>query len=172
MWVSIALFVPVAFQAQALSGNVQQDFIITQEAIDEANNLPNTPYIVEFTPKMEREIRIMEKRHFKNPIVDETDEYRIERLEEELMGKVWRYTPLATRIRRLKLASQRTTLAGTSLPPSMNRIYTPKRIHNDSVELKEKDKVGIIDGLLRLYSPKRYEAYKAIRERQFERYSE
>ena len=112
---------------------------------------------VKFTPKIEKEISIMEKRHFKNPPTNETDGYRIARLEDTLMGKVWEYTPLETRMRRLKLASQRVTLAGTSLPNNLSRIYTQKRIRNDSIELREIEQVGIIDGLLRVYAPDLYE---------------
>ena len=112
----------------------------------------------------------MEKRHFHNKVTNETDSYRIARLERELMGKVWAYTPLETRMRRLKIASQRTVLAGTSLPNNLARVYTPKRIRNDSIELAQQDQVGIIDGLLRLYAPEFYQKLRYRNDRHFEQF--
>ena len=140
--------------------------ITAQDIIDARANEPE----VVFTPKIEKEITIMEKRHFHNKVTNETDSYRIARRERELMGKVWAYTPLETRMRRLKIASQRTVLAGTSLPNNLARVYTPKRIRNDSIELAQQDQVGIIDGLLRLYAPEFYQKLRYRNDRHFEQF--
>ena len=167
IWLILALNVPFAYMCHADTDS--NDFQITKQMIIDA--IPTESEVV-FTPKIEKEVRIMEKRHFNNELVGGDDSYRIARLERELMGRVWRYTPLEDRMRRLKLASSRTMLAGTSLPPSLNRHFTPKRIHNDSIELREQDRVGIIDGLLRLYAPDLYQKYASYKDRQFERFSE
>lgn len=149
----------------------QEELIITQDAINEAE--PRGIEEIIFDEKIEKEVRIMEKRHFRN-IADsnESPRYRIERLEMELMGRIWAYTPLETRVRRLKLASSRVALSGTSLPPSLAKQYSPKKIHNDSIQLREREQVGIIDGLLRLYAPKLYEAYSRSNDLKFERFGE
>lgn len=168
LWVFFVINAPLAFKCCALDDNenpYQAEVEITQELID--NTKVRAPE-VKFTPKIEKEISIMEKRHFKNPPTNETDGYRIARLEDTLMGKVWEYTPLETRMRRLKLASQRVTLAGTSLPNNLSRIYTQKRIRNDSIELREIEQVGIIDGLLRVYAPDLYEKVRFRNNRHFE----
>lgn len=174
LWLFLILSAPIAYQceAQGEENPYQAEVVITQEAINKAQREANVPYEVEFTPKIEKEVSIMEKRHFKNKITNESDAYRINRLEDELMGKTWEYTPLETRMRRLKLASQRTLLAGTSLPSGMSRKFSPKKIHNDSIELRERDEVGIIDGLLKVYAPDLYEKFRFTKDRQFERYSE
>lgn len=168
LWTFFVINAPFAYISSALDGEenpYQAEVEITQELIDNARvNAPE----VKFTPKIEKEILIMEKRHFKNPLVNETDSYRIARLEDTLMGRIWEYTPLDVRMRRLKLASQRVILAGTSLPNNLSRIYTPKRIRNDSIELREIEQVGIIDGLLRVYAPDLYEKVRFRNERNFE----
>ena len=122
------------------------------------------------TPKMLKEIKIMEKRHFKNEANNgETNSYRLERLEIELLGKNYDALPLENRMKTLKIASQKRMLAGTSLPPSVNRYYSPKRIKNDLINAVPKnDDVGIIDGLLKVYMPDLFKAHRARRERQFE----
>lgn len=170
-WLFLVLSAPLAYECMASDEEnpYQAEVVITQDTIEDAE--PTAPEVV-FTPKIEKDIRIMEKRHFHNKVQNESDGYRLERLEAELMGKVWRYTPLDTRMRRLKTASQRTILAGTSLPAGMSRIYTPKKIHNDSIELTNRDQVGIIDGLLRVYAPDLYQKFRISKDRQFQRYSE
>ena len=143
----------------------QAEVTITKQDI--INAKPKEPEVV-FTPKIKKEIEIMEKRHFHNKVINEADSYRIARLESELMGRVWSYSPIETRMRRLKLASQRTMLAGTSLPNNLARMYSPKRIRNDSIELREREQVGIIDGLLRVYAPDFYEKLRFRNDRNFE----
>ncbi len=170
LWSFFIINAPLAYRCAAQSEEdnpYQAEVTITKEMINEAYA---KPLEVVFTPKIEKEIEIMEKRHFKNKAENETDAYRIARLENELMGRVWECTPLETRMRRLKLASQRTVLAGTSLPNNLSRIYTQKRIRNDSIELREQERVGIIDGLLRVYAPDLYEKVRFRNNRNFEYY--
>ena len=170
IWLFFIINAPVAYRALADSNEspYQAEVVITQNMINQARaTVPE----VEFTPEIEKEISIMEKRHFKNKVTNETDSYRIARLEDTLMGRVWEYTLLDVRMRRLKLASQRTILAGTSLPHNLSRIYSPKRIRNDSIELREREQVGIIDGLLRVYAPDLYEKVRFRNERNFEYYA-
>ncbi len=170
LWLFFVLNAPLAYLCSAQNGKenpYQAEVQITAEMI---NNAYAKPLEVVFTPKIEKEVEIMEKRHFKNKVTNESDAYRIARLENELMGHVWECTPLETRMRRLKLASQRITLAGTSLPNNLSRIYTQKRIRNDSIELREQEQVGIIDGLLRVYAPDLYEKVRFRNNRNFEYY--
>ena len=170
LWLFFVINAPLAYRASADCNEspYQAEVVITQNMINQAKtSVPE----VKFTPEIEKEISIMEKRHFKNKVTNETDSYRIARLEDELMGRVWEYTPIETRMRRLKLASQRTILAGTSLPYNLSRIYSPKRIRNDSIELREQEQVGIIDGLLRVYAPELYEKVRFRNERNFEYYA-
>ena len=170
IWMFFVLNAPLAYICSASDDEqnpYQAEVVITKEMINEAYA---KPLEVVFTPKIEKEVEIMEKRHFKNKATNESDSYRIARLESELMGKTWECTPLETRMRRLKLASQRVTLAGTSLPNNLSRIYTQKRIRNDSIELREQERVGIIDGLLRVYAPDLYEKVRFRNNRNFEYY--
>ena len=124
----------------------------------------------EITPKMLREIKIMEKRHFKGKIEDESDKYRLERLEIELLGNSYEDIPTKRRMERLKLASQKRMLTGFSIPRNFDPRFTPKKVENDSIEIVKKDDVGIIDGLLKLYAPDFYEHYSQSRRRYVERY--
>ena len=79
---------------------------------------------------------------------------RVAKLENYLLGRTWEFSPINTRIDRLKLASQRKMLSGTSLPVGIRRYVSPQRIANDSTPIYENDdNVGIIDGLLKLYMP-------------------
>jgi len=122
------------------------------------------------TPKMLREVKIMESRHFQNKANNqESDAYRVERLERELLGRSYDALPLNDRMKTLKIASQKRMLAGTSLPPSISKYYSPKRIQNDLIYVVPKnDDVGIIDGLMKVYMPDLFKAYRARKERQFE----
>ena len=131
--------------------NVQPDFIITEEDI---KNAVPTPASVCFDKKTEHEIRVMEKRHFEKTSDDEPEKYRVAKLEEHLLGRTWEFSPLSHRMRRLKLASQRKMLSGTSLPVGIRKYVSPARIANDSTPVYDNDdNVGIIDGLLKLMAP-------------------
>lgn len=142
--------------------NTQPDFIISREAID---NATPTPAPVEFTKKIEHEIRVMEKRHFEKIDKETSPKYRVARLEFYLLGKTWEFSPLYDRMRRLKLASQRKMLSGTSLPLGIRKYVSPARIQNDSTPSNDTDdNVGLIDGFLKLYSPEMYEKW-SIRKR-------
>lgn len=125
----------------------------------------------EFTPKMLREIKTMESRHFNNKATDETDEYRLERLEVELMGRSFEGLPLSERMDTVKLASSKRMLRGVAIPVNMNRYATPKRLENNRIQVVSKnDDVGIIDGLMKVYAPELFESYRESRERRFERW--
>ena len=123
----------------------------------------------ELTSKMIKEIKIMEKRHFKGKVEDETYDYRLKRLEIELMGRSFEDIPIKRRMAQLKLASQKIMLTGMSIPKSFDARFTQKRIENESVEIVKKNDVGIIDGLLKLYAPDFYEYYSESRRRYVER---
>ena len=126
---------------------------------------------VALTPKMLREIKTMENRHFKSRSDNgETEAYRLERLEIELMGRTYDRLPIQERMKQLKIASQKRMLSGTSLPVYVSgRYYSPKRIRNDSIMVVPKnDDVGIIDGLMKVYAPELFEAYRAMKDRHFE----
>lgn len=122
------------------------------------------------TPKMLREIKTMEKRHFRGKVEDEADEYRIKRLEIELLGSSYEELPTKRRMERLKIASQKRMLTGFSIPRNFDTRFTSKKIENDSIEIVKKDDVGIIDGLLRLYAPEFFEYYRQSRAKYVERY--
>ena len=124
----------------------------------------------EITPKMLREIKTMEKRHFKGKVEEESDEYRIKRLEIELLGDSFEDIPIKRRMERLKIASQKRMLTGFSIPRNFDTRFTAKKIENDSIEVVKKDDVGIIDGLLRLYAPDFFEYYRESRAKYVERY--
>ncbi len=127
----------------------------------------------DFTPKMLREIKTMESRHFNNKTTDESNEYRLERLEIELMGRSYEALPLNERMKTLKLASSKRMLRGVAVPVNMNRYGTPKRLENTSIQVVSKnDDVGIIDGLMKVYTPELFESYRESRERRFERWSD
>ena len=150
--------------------NVQPDFIITEEDI---RNAVPTPAPVNFDSKTEHEIAVKEKRHFENSCEYDSDKYRIAKLEEHLLGRTWEFSPLSDRMRRLKLASQRKVLAGTSLPVGIRRYMSPARIKNDSTPSTETDdNVGIIDGLLKLYAPDVYYGWSDRKRRMQERYND
>lgn len=135
--------------------------------------LPSAVLGDNFTPKVIREIKIMEGRHFKGKLDGETNDYRLKRLEIELMGRSFENLPFEERIKRLKLASSKRVLAGTANLAGFSSSYTPKRIHNDTIYVVPKnDDVGIIDGLMKVYAPDLFAQYRHIRDRSFEIYSD
>lgn len=148
---------------------VQETFYITAEDIMKAQPLPPD---VTFTNKISREIKTMEKRHFSGVNTYDSDKYRIARLEEYLLGRTWEFLPVEDRMRKLKLASQRKVLSGTSIPASLRRHgFSPKRIANDSTPVyNDDDNVGLVDGFLRLLNPDAYHAYSEHKKRMYERY--
>ena len=150
--------------------NVQPDFIITEEDIK--NAIP-TPAPVHFDKRTEHEIRVMEKRHFEKTNDDESEKYRVAKLEEHLLGRTWEFSPLPNRMRTLKLASQRKMLSGTSLPVGIRRYASPARISNDSTPVYDNDdNVGLIDGLLKLIAPDAYYQWSKRKRRIQECYND
>lgn len=147
---------------------VQPDFYISAEEI---LNTQGTAPDVNFTKKIAKEIRVMEKRHFSGENAYDSDKYRIAKLEEHLLGRTWEYLPLEERMKKLKLASGRKVLSGTSIPVGLRKHgFSPKRIANDSTPVYENDNVGLIDGFLRLLNPDAYDAWARHKNRMHERY--
>lgn len=140
--------------------------ILMLNALANMSDIPDN----EITPKIKREIKIMERRHFRGKIEDEDINYKISKLEIELLGNSYENIPIKQRMKQLKLASQKRMLTGFSIPRNFDTRFTPKKVENDSIEIVKKDDVGIIDGLLKLYMPDFYEYYKQNRERYIERY--
>ncbi len=138
---------------------------ITKEAIQ---NATPTKAPVELSQKDLRMIEMLEKRHFPRSYPEFDDAQRLKNLEFELLGRVWEYTSAQDRIRRLKLASSNTMLAGVALPASISSKRNVKRMRNDSIQLRKRDDVGLIDGFLRLISPEKYEYYRKYSDRMFE----
>ena len=167
--VSVCLVLLIAlFTAAPVFSEVQPTFYIMAEEI--MNAIP-TPPDVNFS-KQYREIATMEKRHFSNVNKFDSDKYRIAKLEEHLLGRTWEFLPMDDRMRKLKLASQRKMLSGTSIPLSLKRAgFSPKRIANDSTPVyDDRDNVGLIDGFLRLMNPDAFDAYSSHKKRMYERY--
>lgn len=157
-------------EAMSYQTNAQPDFIITEEDIK--NAIP-TEADVTFTKKTEHEVRVMEKRHFEKVNDYDSSKYRIAKLENHLLGRTWEFSPIDERMRRLKLASQRKMLSGTSLPVGIRRYMSPERIANDSTPVYDnEDNVGIIDGLLKLYLPDTYKSWSNRKKRIRERYND
>lgn len=144
-----------------------QTVIITKEDI---MNAKPAPYPVKFSEKDLKAIEIMEKRHFPRTYPEFSDEERLKNLEYELIGRTWRFSPQEERIKKLKLASSNTMLTGTALPASMSSRRMAKRIKNDSIELRKRDNVGLIDGFLRLMNPELYEKYSQRSEELYYKY--
>ena len=142
-----------------------QSVTITKEDI---MNAKPTPQNVAFSPKDLKTIEMLEKRHFPRTYPEIEDFERLKNLEWELLGRVWIYTDQRDRINRLKLASSNTLLSGVSLPPRISSKRNVKRMRNDSIQLRKRDNVGLIDGFLRLINPELYELYRDKAERQFE----
>ena len=130
---------------------------ITKEDIQNAK--PQSPYQVSFSQKELKKIQMMEKRHFPRSYEELSDKERLSNLEYELLGKKWEYTPQEERIKKLELASSNRMLSGTALPALISSKRNVKRMRNDSIQMHEKDNVGLIDGFLRLMNPKAYDIY-------------
>ena len=142
--------------------------IITKEDI--LNAKPKSPYQVNFNEKNLKAIKIMEKRHFRRTFDNLSDNERIRNLEFELLGKVWEYTPQENRISRLKIASSNVMLSGTALPAIISSRRNAKRMSNDSIQMRKKENVGLIDGFLKLISPEKYEEYLKYSEDMYYKY--
>lgn len=134
-----------------------QTITITKEDIINAKPTPNP---VEFSKKDLKAIEVMERRHFPRTYPEFSDSERLKNLEYELMGRIWQFTSQEERIRKLKLASSNTALIGTSLPYSISTKRNAKRMRNDSIQLRQRDNVGLLDGFLRLMNPQAYELYR------------
>ena len=115
---------------------------------------------IKFDEQTLKAIKVMEGRLFCNEVEYESDSYRVERLERELLKKTYENDDLQTRIKRLQVASQKRTLSGTAVPAGWGKRFSANRINNDLIPDNDDD-VGIIDGLLRVYNP---DMYKKIRK--------
>ena len=145
-----------------------QTVIITKEDIQNAK--PRSPYPVSFSKKDLHIIEVMEKRHFPRTYPEFDDAMRLKNLEYELLGRIWEYTPQEDRIKKLKIASSNTMLIGTALPPSISSKINVKRMRNDSIQLRKRDNVGLIDGFLRLINPEKYEEYRKYSDSLYNKY--
>ena len=142
-----------------------QTVTITKEDI---MNAKPAPAPVCFSKKELHYIEVMERRHFPRTYPEFTDEERLKNLEYELLGRCWKFSPQKTRIDKLKIASSNTMLAGTALPASISSARNVKRMRNDSVQLRQRDNVGLIDGFLKLLNPELYEKYRQSADKIFE----
>lgn len=145
-----------------------QTIEITKEDI--INAKPTSPYGVEFSDKDLKKIRIMEKRHFPRTYDELEDKERLSNLEYELLGRKWEYTSQEDRIKKLEYASSNRMVIGTALPASLSSKRTVKRMRNESIQMRQKDNVGLIDGFLRLMNPDLYDAYSKTSRERFENY--
>ena len=84
LWLFLVLIAPLPYicAADDETNPYQAEVTITKQDLIKAQ--PKEPEVV-FTPQIEKEVSIMEKRHFHNKVTNETDSYRIARLESELM---------------------------------------------------------------------------------------
>lgn len=146
-----------------------QTITITKEDI--INAKPSKAPVI-FTKSDLHAIEVMEKRHFPRTYPEFSDEERIKNLEYELLGRVWLYTPKEDRIKRLKLASSNTMISGTALPATLSSRRIVKRMRNDSIQMRKRDDVGLIDGFLRLISPEKYEQYRQYADSLYYKYDE
>ncbi len=142
-----------------------QTVTITKEDI--LNAKPTKAY-VQFSKKELHYIEVMERRHFPRTYPELTDSERLKNLEYELLGRCWQFSPQKARIDKLKIASSNTMLIGTALPPSISSARNVKRMRNDSIQLRQRENVGLIDGFLKLLNPELYEKYRESADRLFE----
>ena len=147
------IFIPLA----CYCNEETQTVIITKEDILKAKP---TKSPVNFTKKDLKAVEIMERRHFPRTYPEFSDYERLKNLEYELFGRIWEFSNQEDRIKKLKIASSNAALIGTSLPYSISTKKNAKRMKNDSIQLRQKDNVGLIDGFLRLANPKAYEIYR------------
>jgi hypothetical protein len=114
------------------------------------------------TPRMLKEIKIMETRHFGKNFYELKERIRLNNLEEELFGVNFEGISLERRMKKLKIASQKRMTQGASIPRSVG--ISAKRIQNDNIKIVDKNDVGIIDGLMKLYAPDAYEVWRRQKE--------
>ena len=146
-----------------------QTVTITKEDI---LNAKPTPQKVCFSPKDLHAIEVMEKRHFPRTYPEIEDAERLKNLEWELLGKPWLFTSQEERIKTLKIASSNVMLQGTALPASIGSKRNAKRMRNDSIQMRQRDSVGLIDGFLRLVNPELYKQYRKYSDRTFWEYEQ
>ena len=147
-----------------------QTITITKEDI--INAKPTSPYPVEFEKADLKAIEIMEKRHFPRTYPEFSDNERLKNLEYELLGRIWEFSPQKERIKRLKIASSNAVLIGTALPASISSKRHVKKMKNDSIQMRERDNVGLIDGFLRLVNPDAYETYRQHADKMYYKYDQ
>ena len=140
---------------------------ITKEDI--INAKPTIPDVY-LNPKELKTIEMLEKRHFLKTFPELSNKERLKNLEYELLGRTWQYTNKWDRIQSLKLASSNIMLQGTSLPPSISSRRNAKRMTNDSIQIRKKDDVGLIDGMLRLINPELYKQYRSYSDDMYNNY--
>lgn len=141
-----------------------QTVIITKEDI---MNAKPTPAPVKFNKKQLEDIEALERRHFPRTYPEFSDFQRLRNLEFELLGRVWEFSNQSDRIRTLKLASTNVLLSGVSLPASISSKQNAKRMHNDSIQVRKKNDVGLIDGFLRLLNPDLFEQVRKTEDKMF-----
>ena len=145
-----------------------QTITITKEDI--MNAKAKSPYEVNFTQKESKKISMMEKRHFLRSFEELKDSERLSNLEYELLGRKWEFSPQNERIKKLEIASSNRMLQGTALPASISTKRNVKRMRNNSIPMREKENVGLIDGFLKLMNPKAYDIYEQTSRNRFENY--
>ena len=143
--------------------------VVTITKEDILNAKPTVPDVV-FTQKQLRIIEMLEKRHFMKTFPDLSDKERLRNLEFELLGRAWAYTDTEKRIKTLKIASSNVMLQGVSLPASISSKRNAKRMTNDSIQIRKKDDVGLIDGMLRLINPELYKQYRNYSDSMYNAY--
>jgi len=110
------------------------------------------------------DITTMERRHYRNHASEaESNEYRLNRLETTLFGQTFGDMNTKERMRRLRIASQKMFFQGTAMPVKVKSRYI--NAGDDVIQLVERDNVGIIDGLLKVYAPQFYEKIQEKNER-------
>lgn len=117
---------------------------------------------IQFDSQTLNAIEVMEGRLFRNEVEFESNSYRVDRLERELLGRTYEDESLQKRIKRLQIASQKRTLTGAAVPAGWSKKWSLKRMNNELAPNYDDD-VGIIDGLLRAFNP---DAYRELRKMQ------
>ncbi len=150
--------------------NAQPEFNISEEDIK--NAIPTQAPVV-FDNKIRHDVEVMEKRHFEKTNDFDSPKYRVAKLENYLLGRTYEFSLINDRMERLKLASQRKALSGTSIPPGLRKHFSPARIANNSTPVYDnEDNVGLIDGLLKLYAPQIYYPWSKRKKRLQECYND
>lgn len=119
--------------------------------------------LINLAPQQFKTLETMEKRLYGKTYRDENTLYRIEKLESALLNEEPKKSSknISARINKLKLASQRQALSGTSIPSSMSKHFMQRDIQNEDVS--GNDGVGIIDGLLKVWRPDLYDQLEYFR---------